>query len=488
MAINFGGLASGLDTAAIIDALIDVERQPIIRLEADKEFFTNRLNAFKEFNSRLTSFLSNVETLTSSADLQPKETALSNEDFFSATASTTAANGSYQLKALSLAQVEKLVSDAGQFGDTDTTTYKTGTLNLTVGGTLTSITIDDSNNTLAGIIQAINDADAGVSATLINDGAASNPYRLVLTADSVPDTIPDYDAGGHNDPDGSDNVLGTADDNIDIIFDASGLTEGSGSDFAPTFTLAQQAQQAHIQVDNIDIYGMTNTFTEAIAGVTLIIDNADEGAAVTNLTVSLDKAALKNKIQGFVSGYNNVIAFITEQSAFGDDKAGLLSGDSTLSMVKRRLQSLLTTRMEGNKSIATFSGLGLETQKDGSLTLDNATLSDAIKNNLDDVVRLLAGEGSGASAIAGMSSRFQEYLEDITSTTDGFLSARQKSYNDNIRRLDNDIMRLEQRLLKREETLNRQFMALETLVSTLNSQSDFLTQQIDLMKNIWSKK
>ena len=487
MSISFGGLATGLDTTAIIESIMGVERRPIVRLEADKVYFNNRLNAFTDLNTRLTALLSNIETLASSTELQPRSATLSSADFISATVANTAATGNYEIKAHALAQVEKLVSDTGLFADKDTTTYKTGTLNLTVGGTLATITIDDTNNTLAGIAQAINDADTGASATIINDGTATNPYRLVLTGDSLPDTIPDYSAVDPNDPDGADNILGTADDNTSIVFDASGLTVGTDSDFAPTFTLAQQAQKAHIEVDNIDIYGTTNRFTEAIPDVTLTIDAADGGATITNLAVSLDQAALKSKIQEFASGYNSVMAFINDQSTYGDDTAGILSGDSTLSMFKRRLQGLLTTRVDGNVSISTLSGLGLETQRDGSLVLDDSILTDAINNNLEEVVTLLAGGGSGASAVEGIGSRFQAYLEGVTSSTDGFLATRQKSNDDRISRINDDIARLELRLIKREETLNKQYAALEQLMSVFNAQSSYLTQQMEYMSNIWSR-
>jgi flagellar hook-associated protein 2 len=571
MAINFGGLASGLDTAAIIDALMDVERQPIVRLEADKEFFTNRLSAFKEFNSRLTSFLSSVEALNSSSDLQPKNASLSKEDFFSATAATSAANGTYQLKAVSLAQVQKDVSFSG-YANKTSSVFHNGTIIIDDGQANQTTIALDADESLESIAEKINDetSSTGVTASIINDGTA-NGYRLVLSSGDAETSFSVEVAGitvdspnaaldfGHsfalstnkhsgsyasqnanNFETGTITVTNTADDSIVGIYTisnddlngiASGLDAIDGIDAVVTgnatdgyklevsstdpntlkeFSISvsggttsngyaalefgdpnshtQDAALASIVIDGVTIISPTNTFTDAIEGVALTIDDADAGATTTNLTVSLDEATLNGKMQAFVSGYNNVMSFITEQSALGDDAVGLLSGDSTLSMVKRRLQSLLTTRIAGNESISTLSGLGLETQKDGSLTLDNATLSDAIKNNLDDVVKLLAGEGSGAPAVDGINSRFQEFLEDITSTTDGFLTARQKSYDNNIRRMVNDISRLELRLAKREETLNRQFMALETLVSTLNSQSDFLTQQIDLMKNIWSKK
>jgi flagellar hook-associated protein 2 len=480
MTISFGGLATGLDTSALIEGLLEVERQPLVRLEADKVYFNNRLSAYSEFNSTLTSLLSKAGSLDSASELQPQAATLSKDDFFSATAASTATTGTYQLKAFSLAQVEKQVSDAGQFADKSTTLYKTGTLVVTANGESTEITIDTKNNTLAGIAQAINDADAGVTATVISDGAASNPYRLVLTADSIPDTVPDYD--------GADDIAGNGDDETDISLDTSGLNSAGGADFNPTFSVVQEAQQAHIQVDTVDIYSSSNTFTEAISGVTLTMDAVDNGATSTTLSVKLDKEELQGNISSFVSDYNKVMSYITGQSTYGNTEAGILSGDASLRQVKARLQSLLTTRIAGSGSINTLAELGLETQKDGTVKINDSTLSAAIDDDLDSVVKLLAGEGSGSAAIDGIATKFSDYLTDITNSTDGFLAGRKASNTSTIKRIDSDIQRLEQRLEKREESLQKQFSALEQLISTFNSQSDYLSQQMSMLSSLWSKR
>lgn len=481
MTISFGGLATGFDTTALITGLMELERKPLIRYESDKIYFNNRLSAYQEFNTTLTSLLSKAGSLDSSSELQPQKATLSKDDFFSASASSTAKAGTYQVKAISLAQVEKRVSDAAQFADTATTLYKTGTLVVTANGKNTNVTIDSENNTLIGIAQAINDAGAGVTATVINDGAASNPYRLVLTANSIPTTIPDYD--------GADDIAGNGDDETDISLDTSGLNSAGGAAFNPTFTgVVQEAQKAHIQVDTIDIYSSSNTFSEAISGVTLTMDAADNGATATTVTVKLDKETLKGNISAFVADYNKVMGYITGQSTYGDSQAGILSGDASLRQIKGRLQSLLTTQIKGSGSISSLAQLGIETQKDGTIKINDSTLSTAIDNNLDSVVKLFAGEGTGSSAVEGIATKFNSYLSSITNSTNGFLAGRKTSNTNTIRRIDSNILRLEQRLEKREESLQKQFSALEQLVSTFNSQSEFLTQQISMLSSLWSKK
>ncbi len=118
-----------------------------------------------------------------------------------------------------------------------------GTLSLTVGDAdPVEIAIDAENNSLEGMMQAINDADAGVTASIINDGTSS-PYRLVLTADEVAQAV---------------------------TLDTSGLAGGTYAN--PAFTETQTGQKAHVRVDGIDIYGTANSVKEAIPGVTLDLD------------------------------------------------------------------------------------------------------------------------------------------------------------------------------------------------------------------------
>ncbi len=469
MAISFGGLATGMDTTSLVSSLMEIERKPIERMTLDMTYQSNRLSALTEFNGKLTSLLSKVEALDSSDELRPMKSSLSAEGFLTAKAGTDAVPGSYQIKSHALAQVEKVVStDALAWADKDAKQFLTGTLSLSVDGVeKAAITIDDTNNSLTGIMQAINaantgDTPSGVSATIINDG---DEYRLVLSGATVNDK--------------------------NIALDASGMTGGSGTYANPTLGApVQTALKAHIEVDGIHIYSDTNSFTEAVPGTTLTLSKADGGAESTTLTVGLDEAGLKKKVQDFVSAYNGVVSFVTSQSAYGDNSSGVLGSDSGLNMIKRRLQGMLVNPVNGSGSISTLSELGFETQKDGTVKLNDSKLSKALSENFDDVAKLLAGEKDldGKETVKGVAAQFQGYLKDITDSVDGFYVGRKKSIDSTIRKLDASIERVEARLEQREKTLIDQFTALEQLVSTLNAQSDYLGQQMDMLSNIWSKK
>ncbi len=539
MPITFGGLATGLDTNAIVDQLMALERQPINRLQTDKTYFQARQAAYISFDGNLKNFLSNIKNLGSSDDLRQKSVSASREDFLSVSAGVDALPGtSYQVEVVSLAQVQKNVSEG--YSSKSEQNFGAGELTLTVGeNDPVTITVDETNNSLEGIMQAINDADAGINASIINDGT-DTPYRLVLTGENVASdfsmtsTLPsfngdvsaqlqsggfssqsaDYFGGGSLELSTGDTITlgesansltdimtainaetGTTGVTASIVADGDNFvisldggatmtaTNFSGGYDALGVTETQAAAQAHIRVDTIDIYSDSNALSEAIPGLSLDLTSAEAGT-MTSISVSLDEAAIKSQVESFVKGYNEVMSFISSQSKSEDSDAGILGSDPGMNSVKRRLQGLLTTTIANTGNYSALSQLGLETQKDGTIIIDSETLTDAVQNNLDSLEKLLVGEGE----TEGVAVRFQNYLEGMTSPVDGFLAANKKSTEATVNRIDDRIEQIETRLVKKEETMRAKFSALETLISGMNNQSSFLTQQMDMLTNMMTRK
>lgn len=449
MTLQFGGLATGLDTGSIIEKLMELERQPVNRLENDKTWLNNRLKAFTELDSKLKSFGEAVSTLGKNDTLLQRAARLSSNDCCTATVSSSAQAGAgYRIEVVALAQVQKSVAD-GVASRTENS-FGTGSLTLTVGGESQSIEISAENNSLQGIMQAINSAELGVTAAIINDGT-DTPFRLVLTGNDV----------------GRDFSL------------TSSLS--GGTDSLTIGSPVQEATRAHIRVDGIDIFSDSNTVSEAIPGVTLDLFQAEPGK-ITDLSVSVDRESIKQTIEAFAKGYNEVIKFITAQSTRSEGKGGILSGDSGVSTIKRRLQTMLTTPFANSGVFSTLSELGFETQKDGTLKVNDKRLSEAVDNNLDSVVKLLAGDGGED----GMAKRMREYVDSITSASTGLLKGRKDSIDSNIKKIDNRIDSMEMRLEKRQKMLETQFRSMETLVNGLNAQSSYLTQQMSMLTNMMS--
>lgn len=444
MSITFGGLATGLDTNAIVSELMKIERLPIKRLKNDQSYFKSRLNVFSELDGKLQEFLAKAEAIDTSAELNSPSINTSTEDYLSATASGTADVGSYQVTVVDLAQQQKDVSQG--YADKTSATFGTGSLNLTVAGVSNSITIDSTNNSLEGIAEAINDSDLGVQATIINDGTAS-PYRLILTGENVSDSF---------------------------SLDSSGLSGGTDANLAMTNT--QVGQQAHIIVDGIDVYSDSNSVDSSLPGLSLELFQADQNVSTT-VNVSADKDVTKEKIQEFVDAYNGVINYIAEQ------KSADWGNDSAFRSIKRRLQDMLISQQSGGGSFTTLSQIGFETQRDGTISVNSTTLSDALTDDYEGVISLF----SGTSDSDGISTEFAVYLEQMTDTATGLYAGRKESTDSNLRRIDQRILSLEARLEQKEETLRAKFTAMESLISGMNSQSTFLSQQMNMMSNMMNK-
>ena len=452
MTIQFGGLATGLDTSSIIDQLMELERRPLSLLEKDKTWLNSRLQAFTELDTKLKSFADGIKELGDANTLLQRSIRQSSDALLTARVDSNAqAGASYQVEVVSLAQVQKSVS-AGVASKTDAL-FGTGSLSLTLDGDVTAHTIDigDGQNSLTGIMNAINTADLGVTASIINDGSAT-PFRLVLTG---------------NDPAKS------------FTLDATGLTGGTVA--LDLGAPVQQATRAHIRVDTIDIYSDSNTLTEAIPGMTLDLRKAEAGTT-TSLAVNVDKAAIKEAIEEFATGYNKVVSFITSQSVIDGEGGGVLGGDSGINAIKRRLQTMLTQPVENSGTLRALSQLGFETQKDGTLQVNEKTLGAAIDENLDSVVSLLAGE----DGVEGVATRFKNYLFEMTSSGSGLLQGRKESITNNLKRIDTKVDAVQARLEQRQKTLEAQFSAMETLISGLNAQSSYLSQQMTAITNMMS--
>lgn len=435
--INFGGLATGMDTNAIIKAIMDAERQPITRLQRDKEFYQNRLTAFQGFETKLKDLLSKAEKLDTAKELVVNKANLSGEGYLKVQADPQAAAGTYGVEVVSLARQEKEVSGGVAAG------WTTAGGDVTINGQVIAIA---AGSTIEQIRDAINaNPDVGITASLINDGTVT-PNRLVLTADTA----------GANGVDITANTLDIA------------------------FNMTQAGSQAHVKIDNIDIYSNSNSLTGAIPGVTidLLKENVVPGETTT-LSVSRDNDAIKGQIEGFVKAFNAVLSFVKDQSGSS------WSADPAFRSAHGRLRGLLVSSVGGSGAFQTLASLGFKTQKeDGSLAIDSQKLTEAISSDMDSVVKLFAGE----AGIDGVAKKFQTYLKDITGSTDGIYASKRESTGRNVRQIDRQVERLEARLSQREASLRARFEAMETLVGGLNSQGAFLSQQMVMMSNTWSQR
>ena len=470
--ISFGGLATGLPTEDLVNSLMAIERRPLDRLEADKEYETIRLQAYEQFDAKLEDLRSAAGNLNITSDVQTTSVRLSNEDTISAS-SNGAREGSYDVAVAQLAQVQKTVT-SGYSSDTESI-FGTGTFAIGDVG----IEINDTNNSIQGLMEAVNSISeqTGVSASLINDGSDTDNYHLVFTGNDASTTFSlSYD-------------LKDAEEKAIVI----------------TATDVRTAQQAIAYVDGIEVVSNTNTLTGVIAGVTINLNEESEvltpadGATpavykTTTLNVEADTESLKEKISTFVTSYNEVMDWISsgyqeiietaEDDPDSDEETTLsdyLRGDATINDIKRSLQSMLSDSVGSSGSLQILSEIGISTQADGTLHINNGKLDQTLDQQFDDVVKLLAGESNND----GVMKKFNSYLVQTTSATEGMYADKRDRYDNMMRRLDTQIAQKEPLIAKIEERIRAEFNAMELLVSNLNAQSDYLTQQFDMMANMY---
>jgi len=480
MSITFSGLATGLNTDDIVKEIMALERMPLDRIESKKASETKRLEAFEQFKTKLDDLKSAASNLSITSEVRTTKISLSSEDAFSATTSSGAL-GSYNISVAQLSQVQKTIST----GFASNTNSILGSGTITVNGT--DITVDDDNNSLITLAKSINKQSdtTGVTATIINDGSGSNAYHLVFT--------------------GKD-----ANTSFSV---SSNLVDASLNPIPITTTDVQSAQQAVVFIDGIKVVSDTNTITDAITGVTLNLNEvsktSDSGTSEagvdpwewadppvydsTLMTIQSDTETVKEKITTFVTAYNSAIEWINSgyiefggtstvpTSTEDEDKdpilGSILRGDSTISSVKRQLQSTLTHAIKNDGRFTILAELGISTNVNGTLKQDNSKLDTALENNFDDVVYLLSGQDE----VDGVMKDFNSLLLNLTSSTQGMYALQKKTYDRSIGRFDTQIDQMELRMTKREANLRAQFTAMESLVSSLNAQGDFLTQTINAL-------
>ncbi len=480
--ITFGGLATGLPTDDIIEQLIAVERLPIDRLEAQKVDESERLGAYKQLDTRLKDLRDAVAAMNITSEVRAGSVQLSSEENLTAT-STGGTSGSFDVAVVQLAQVQKSVS-SGYSSSTDSVL---GTGTITIGSETINITSD--NNSLQGLADAINARaeELGVQANIINDGTDGDAYHLVLTGQDAQTSFT------------------LTSDLVD--------SEDTAIDFS--LTDVRSAQQAVAFVDGIRVVSDSNEVSGVVPGVTLHLNKAssttyagtaEEGVDswdwadppqydLTQMTVSADTDVLKEKITTFVDSYNAVMDWISagydefgataptdEEIAAGEEDilSDLVRGDSTVNGVKRQLQSILASSFGVEGTFKVMGQLGISTRSDGSIGLDETKLDSALEDNFDDVATLLVGDENAE----GVMKRFNTVLLEMTGYGTGMYAEKQNAYNIMSERIDSQIRRLEPLIDKKEETLRARFSAMELLVSELNSQSSFLTQQMESLSNM----
>lgn len=389
------GIGSGLDVNGIISQLMSVERRPLLALDNKEAKQQTQLTAFGTLKGALSAFQSSLSSLTSPSKFSAISANISDTSLATVSASASAVTGKYDVEIQSLAQSQKLKS--GNFASPSTTigsgtltvqfgTYSGGSFTLNPDKAAQSITISPSNASLAGIRDAINKADAGISASIINDGSGD---RLVIAS---------KDTGLSNalkiavtDDDGNNT------DNAGLSQLAFNAATGGTSNLTETVP----AGNAEMVVDGIPISKSSNTISDAIDGVTFNLLKADIGNTTT-LNISRNTAGIEKAISNFVKSYNELNQTITDLSKYNAEtkQASILTGDFTVRALQNQLRNTLSEPLKtAGGGLSILAEVGVSFQDDGSLKLDTSKLSNAVNDASKDISTLFASVGKTSDSL-----------------------------------------------------------------------------------------
>lgn len=462
--ITISGLGTGLDIGGMVTAIADAEKAPkqaqIDRLTTKTE---TSLSAVGTLTSAVETFEASLTALeSSSSSFEGLGVQSSADGVASATAGAGAVPGSYEVEVISLASSSKVVS-ASLEGGASTTFDSGGTLTIDVGDNASYEVQVAPGASLTEIRDAINSqlsATAGISANIITDASGA---RLVLSSEVTGEGTDLY-------------VKGTGDlAALNINVDEDGnhdLTQQSGTG-AGSITLASNASY---KIDGLELSSSTNTVT-ALSGLSIKL--TAEGT--TTLTVAPNTEGLKTSIEAFVSAYNNLITVtnaLTRVTTSEDETstdAGALVGDALVRSLLGSIRNELVQPSTGSGELSVLAQLGVTTNKDGTLSIDDAKLSSALETHYDEVQAFFVGDD-------GLIPRLKSVTEPYTAPG-GLLAGRTESLQKTMTQLSEQQQALDRRIDSLTTSLYTKYNNMDILVAQLQATSESILATLNALNN-----
>ncbi|MEM9103482.1 MAG: flagellar filament capping protein FliD [Pseudomonadota bacterium] len=451
--ITTSGIGSGIDVDSIIGALVAFQRDnKVEQFTFEKAFAEATLSGLGSLRSALSELRSSIFDLSSESAFQARTTSSSDTEVANIAAEITATPGNFTLTIDQVALNSK--AESGIFTSADDT-VGSGRLTIAAGENTFSVDVS-STDTLANIQDNINSAaeNFGVTANLIN---GDNGTIIVFSS---------TESGTGND------ITIT---NDDASLDSLSTVANAGG--AGGVTITQNALDAQITIDGQQVSSATNTFTNAIQDTTITINPDATIGDTSNLTISLDKDAVRTNIAQFVTVYNAFLNVADQLQRPDLDATGILQGDSTLRSLMSQFRRDFSNVVESiDSDFNSLASLGIASTKEGPLQIDTLELDDAIENNFDEISQIFTAED-------GIASRFLDRIDQYTGTG-GLIDTREETLENQIERVIKAEEDLFFRLNKMEENLRRRFTTMDILVAQSNNTLDFIQQQFATLNNV----
>lgn len=445
--IPLGGLATGLDTNALIAQLIAADRRPITLLQTRKVKLQTQSAAYLDLNTKLAAFKSSADLVKDPATFFVRSVTSSVDTVATATAAPGTTRGTYTVTTTALARGSIAAAGTTTSALTSTVAAGTGVFEFKLGatGSVVSVAVN-SGTTLEQLVKDVNDKNAGVRATAVNTGSSASPaWKLTLTSSGT----------------GADNDVVVVTDNTTL-----GVTN------------TQTATDAAFSITGLGSFTRsTNTFSDVLDGVTITLKSS---SGSTDLAVDFDKAGTQARLNNLIDSYNTVIKAIDSQSSVkrnsdGSNTTGVFTGDAVARQLRVNLKTQMATVFTG--SIGSLADLGVTTASDGTLSLDSTKFQKALTDNATAVSAVIAGT-STRDGIADLLSRS---LDTATKALTGTIALRRDGISTAMKSLDTQIQQGLSRLDTTEAALRKKFTALEQTVARIQATgSSLLTQLANL--------
>lgn len=459
---SIGGLGGSIDFSQLTEAILADRSRPLTQLQNKSADFTKRSDALKQFNAKLATLTEAANALTDRDIGTGRQANSSAQSVATVTNTDAAAVGAINLNVTRLATT--LAQSTRAYASSTTAVLAGGatsaTFELRKGGATsgTSITIDSTNNSLAGLRDAINTANVGVTAAIVDVDGSGTQNKLVLTSTSTGSAgrveLVETTATGTG-----------ADLNLTSLNPPDATTDFSNLDAAFT-------------INGLSLTRSTNSISDAVAGVTFNL----RGTGSTSVSVTAKTTEVADKISDFVDAYNDVQSFIAGQYV-KDSKgrpSGILAGDPTVRAVQAQLRETTGSSSTTNGGALTnLTQLGISRDNDGKLTLDIAALTDKLTTSFSDVKSLLSGK---TTSDTGLANFIHDSYSKLSDNVTGVVQTAITGFQDSIKRLDKSVSAQLARLSDLRVSLTRQFAAADSALSQLNGQQTTLAGVIESMK------
>ena len=466
------GVGSGLDAETIVTQLVAIEKKPATDLTTLNSKLETKVSTWGKIQSNFSALQDAATKLMDASFWNATKGTSSDDSAVTISTSSRAAPGVYAVNVSRLAKEQYIASRAfttksdvvgegtlrielGTYVTDNTVSPPAVTFNAKAAATAVDIPIGPADNTLEKIRDRINSANAGITASIVNDASGS---RLVMRGQSGEENAFRVSVTESGSP-----GLAT------LAYDAS---TGATSNM----THGQSAQNASATINGLTVSSSTNTLNDVLDGVTLQLKKSP--VTDVNLVVSQDSDSITKGVNDFISSYNSVVSTIRVQTLYDEASktAGPLQGDATARGLLSQVRSLIGSSSTASSVFGRLSDVGIDINKDGTLSMKSAKFSDAMKNPAE-LQKLFATSDDVDTNRNGLAQRIRNLTKELLGT-DGAINSRTEGIKGTIERNKDQIERIDKRASLVESRLRAQYTALDASMAKLNGLSSYVTAQL----------